>query len=267
PPPVLSLFIIAIIALLAGATEASGQNCYKLVYPNEPFGQYSNPDSVKINTRDSAGGRYAKGWFSVSFTKCVIEPEYAPADSSVYVSWQDIDTNFYNLRNFFDSLEQQFGEFTLLKVMPQITDTSLPGSKEYHLRFDNEVHIESVELFFDGAPEIRQCAYINRATRLLSNPTFYHPKDRAFQLGIVKDGDYPEVIIPPKKLNPYTDYPDETSRKLRFGYSAALYLSHLPMAWEITRGKDNIVIDVEDNWVDTDNQNFKSLLLTALLKF
>src|SRR5438876_1105599 len=84
----------------------------------------TNIDSMLFDTcylSPTAGEMYARGGFLITFDDDVFHLPYAPADSIIEVTWQDMDTNYPDLRAAFDTIYQRYGAFVLRKMYPQDT--------------------------------------------------------------------------------------------------------------------------------------------------
>ena len=109
-----------------------------------------NPDSVLLDTCacqeipwTQCSEIYAKKWFRAIFPNGVFNlPEY-PHDTTVYVTWVDMDSNFSEIRQKFVELEINFGNYQLIKEFPHRSDSMFPA-RSFLIRFDNYCKIDSV---------------------------------------------------------------------------------------------------------------------------
>ncbi len=74
--------------------------------PNEPSKNIINPDSIMIDTCYNEA--YAKNWFSVNFYVDVFHiPKYDNPDTIIERTWDNIDTNYADIRSAFQELKNK----------------------------------------------------------------------------------------------------------------------------------------------------------------
>jgi hypothetical protein len=156
--------IFAVLLLLATTGRAGAQvdSCLQLVcIPGQPMGGDSgfciNPDSVMIDTCKSSttyGEDYAFRWWEIDFAYYVINVPAAPPDTTLEMSWTEIDTSYHALRASFADLETKYGSLILKKVNPSYVDSTDAASKVYYMRFNNYVCIDSVISDLDNLPDV-----------------------------------------------------------------------------------------------------------------
>jgi hypothetical protein len=92
---------------------------------------------------------YAKNYWDIKFEVEAI-PIQAYDDTTIWVSWEDIDTSYIDIRNKFQELEYNFGAYRLQKTYPNISSEYDLG-RSFMLFFidSNYHHIKSVTQFID----------------------------------------------------------------------------------------------------------------------
>ena len=127
-----------------------------MYYPHEPENGYFNPDSVlydscfcKDRLHEGCDSIYAKQWYEIIFNN---KDPYGftqfPEDTIIETTWQNLDSNYVDLRNMFQIAENMFGTFILRKRYPEITDSTSLGSRGYLIKFQNYRNIFSVVYYF-----------------------------------------------------------------------------------------------------------------------
>ncbi|MFH1050980.1 MAG: T9SS type A sorting domain-containing protein [bacterium] len=94
---------------------------------------------------------YAKYSWRIKFEVDAIPIPAVGADTTIFVSWEEIDSSFNDIRDGFQSFEQTFGSFSLRKVNPGFG----PGdrlSREFELFFTD---YNNVQLVTDALNEIQ----------------------------------------------------------------------------------------------------------------
>ncbi len=143
------LLVISILTAFAQYTKAGDtlDTCWTMVYPDDPQHGYLNPDSVlydscQCNDIYKCDSFSAQPWFEFSF----IEndpynfPSF-PTDTIIETTWQILDTNYVELRNLFQSLENVFGPFIFRKKFPHLIDSTSLGNRTYLIKFQNYCNI------------------------------------------------------------------------------------------------------------------------------
>src|SRR5437879_2897584 len=131
--------------LMFGAVgSVRGQNtCLANWFPKDSVG-VSNPYEMLVDTCDPANGLidmlWAKGGVIVAFWHKVFHLPYAPADSFLTISWNQIDVNYPQLRAEFNTIYTRFGAFVLQKMHPNDTLDDLEGNL-YNIVFTEYTHI------------------------------------------------------------------------------------------------------------------------------
>ncbi len=126
----------------------------KLLYPHDPDQHSFNPDSVMIDTCATTDPTfpvlYAYKWYNVFLPSGSLIIPCAPRDSIVYREWSDIDTNFIELREGFQMIENKFGPFILKKQYPDDTDSSHLGSRSCYIKFEKYFNIDTVTYYLNN---------------------------------------------------------------------------------------------------------------------
>ncbi len=171
----LHLTSIFILVLISFSAKSQVDTCWTMVYPDDILNGYSNPDSVLYDSchckdayNKGCDSVYAKQWFEFSFmdNDPYNFPSFPP-DTIIETTWQNLDSNYVELRNLFQGLENIFGKFILRKEFPDAVDPIL-AARAYIIRFDNYVNIDSV-IFYLSNELIEKIYYLNNAAHLLSN--------------------------------------------------------------------------------------------------
>jgi hypothetical protein len=178
------LFFIALLLKPQKATAADTLNpCWTLTYPNDPAHNMYNPDTVMYDSckcpktifgKHGIGCKYiyAKRYFFCRFPYRALIIPYAPRDSVIYRTWQDIDTNFTLLRDSLSKMEIKYGKFYLQKGAPDAIDSNSLASREFYLLFDNYQPIDSIVNFLKNIKTIEACDYLHDDTQLLGSVAF-----------------------------------------------------------------------------------------------
>ncbi len=173
----LRLFVISIFISLMTFFSAKSQidTCWTMVYPNDPEHGYNNPDSVlydSCNCKDAyhkgCDSVYAKQWFEFSFM--VNDPYNFPSfppDTIIETTWQNLDTNYVELRNLFQDLENIFGPFVFRKEFPHWIDSTALGNRTYLIRFQNYCNILYVVNYLNYDSLLYKPYYQNRCVHLV----------------------------------------------------------------------------------------------------
>lgn len=121
------------------------------VYPG------SCTDAARLHGRDSAGFwriTAESGWF-IQFSVDAIRLAPAPADTTLDVHWEAIDSTYLKLRSGFQAMENRFGPFVLRKRFPQ-ADTG-EASRAFILRLTTYQNIDTVVLAIDNVDSLVVC--------------------------------------------------------------------------------------------------------------
>jgi hypothetical protein len=172
---------------------------------------------------------YASHWWLIKFNQPAIKLPWATSDSIIEVSWQAIDSLDTNLRNGFQSLQQQFGSFVLRKEIPY--DTAGQNSQAFLLRFSQYHNVDSVDNFIKSIDSTIVCSFQGTFHQLDYLPADYslHPDISLHQIQCGQ---------------PSNPWPANVHK---LGLQWNIYKSVLPVAWEITRGYPNTVISDYDD--------------------
>ncbi len=159
--------------LQAGIEIDTTNPCWRLLYPDDPIHGSYNPDSVMIDTcattRPMFPVLYAYKWFKILLPPGALNVPWAPRDSLIIRNWRDIDTNFTELRNGFQNLENKFSPFIMKKEFPDIIDTLEGASGLYLLKFEKYFNIDTLVIYLKLINGIYDANYDMRATQLLNN--------------------------------------------------------------------------------------------------
>ena len=94
----------------------------------------------------------SKGTWKVYFPDSTINlPKYRH-DTTIFVDWEEIDTNKREIRKVFQELEQKFGHYQLIKDSPELTHGDL--SQLFDLYFDNWQKTRTIEFEVVKAPGV-----------------------------------------------------------------------------------------------------------------
>ena len=111
----------------------------------------ANPDSVMIDTCECSDIHwtdckhlYSKQWYEITFPIGAIHLPAYPPDTTILITWEDVDTNFQDIRNGLYNMQNIFGNYILKKVYPQTSDSTKLGSRFFHVKFNNYIKIDSV---------------------------------------------------------------------------------------------------------------------------
>ncbi len=159
-----TLFLVAILVIASTLSLYSQSSC--LCIPRDIFMGVPNsynadsvfaidtclvPNSVACDSILSLDrqAKYQVGLYTKRFNITFNEFNYIPlptlpADSLVFVTWQQIDTSFPETRAGFSALEARFGSFLIRKIRPSKTDLSDVGSRVYVVYFPNFQFADSV---------------------------------------------------------------------------------------------------------------------------
>lgn len=166
----LKFLSLPVVVFCFFVTEAESQtyqdSCIRIIWEHNPEYGYFNPDSVLIDSCmcpdmiwEFCPYLYANRWYKLYLPNGAINLPAYPHDTTIYVSWQDIDTNFVELRQKFSEMESIFGNFIFKKVSPEIIDTFALGSRHFVIKFDDYLLIDSVVQFLKTFPDIENPGY------------------------------------------------------------------------------------------------------------
>ncbi len=183
------------------------------------------------------GRIYAKQYWHVELPSNALRLGYGAIDSIITVSWTAIDTSFHALRDSFQVLESAYGvTLTLRKVYP--TDTTGLNDRIYWLSFDEYLNTDSIAGRVSGFPGVT-CAYIGGIKVTLSVPNDMSLK--------------PNTPISDIQMGSADLFWEPYFHKL--GWQWGFYKMNLPMAWEITTGRPEVVIGDHDCFIDKGGWN------------
>jgi hypothetical protein len=162
----LTINILGIDEVLA--QEEHTDSCLVLLENHFQDQDISNPDSVLIDTClcsdihwTECEYLYAKQWFEILFPIGSINLPYYPADTIIYINWDDIDSSFTEIREKLLNMYTAFGQYSMQKVYPDIIDPSRSGSRYFLIKFDDYCNIDSVEEYLIGISDVK-AKYIRR---------------------------------------------------------------------------------------------------------
>ena len=181
--------------------------CWRLTHKDDPQHGSYNPDSVMFdsclcppNIPIYCKYIYAKKYFKMFLPyRALFIPEL-PWDTLVYRHWQDIDTNFINLRNGLDTLEKIFCSYEIQKEQPDNIDSTSWGSRSFYIIFDNYVNIDSVDNYLNTVKDIEEPFYWYRDGSIGGiNWSSNNNKDFNY---IINNSNYIiEIIIPQNRVS------------------------------------------------------------------
>jgi hypothetical protein len=99
----------------------------------------------------------AKYMFQLSFDFPAIKLPKYPKDTNVYVTWRDIDTIYFSVREVFKKIENDYGFFKFWKAAPEF-DTGY-ASQLFWITFDNWVVIPYIEYAINGSIKNAKCEF------------------------------------------------------------------------------------------------------------
>jgi hypothetical protein len=137
----------------------------------------------------------------------------------------------------FADLETRFGSFLLRKVNPHVTDSLDIRARAFDLFFSNFQYGDSLTIYIRAIPGVID---LNPIPNFIDNQ--YIPTDRGMKLGTGLD-----------KIQFNGFDTQKPSYHHRLGWQWAHYAVSSPMAWEITKGQESIVIGVIDSWDEPDH--------------
>jgi hypothetical protein len=170
---ILSFAVLFFIALLLSQRAAAQvytppDSCLKMHWPDAPNNGYTNPDSVMYDSctcpdiNNTNHCLYAKRYWSFDLPYWALWMPEFPRDTIILKIWQDIDTNYRELRQGFSQMEIKFGKFYIQKVIPDDIDSESIGSRFFSILFDKYQNIEDIINAFDTIPNIELFYYNNR---------------------------------------------------------------------------------------------------------
>ena len=157
-----------------------------------------------------------------------------PNDSTVEITWRDIDTGYSAIRSMLSDVEDRFGSFYMRRKYPSDTITSLANI--YLVRFSDYVNIDSV---INTVMNARVSAQVHYE---FVNATLDVPNDR----GLLPLEPYLNLRMGDPPANNENDFWGNYLHRLGFQWN--IWQQKFPMAWEITRGSSDIVICADDLW-------------------
>lgn len=214
---------------------AEGQNCS--IYDWRGF--QSNPDSIRV---DTCNGHEQNPQFSVkrgyriTFDDYAIKLGYAEQDSVVEVEWSAIDTSFVDLREAFHKMADSIGGYKLRKLYPSDTGAAGLLPRLFAIDFDQYVLTDSLDSCLS---RINGINFHWRPIR----PSTVIPNDLGMQVG--------SQIGQIKPGAGNSTSPNYHS----LGWQWNLWKVKCPMAWEITRGEDDVHLLADDIFNDIDEFN------------
>lgn len=162
----LVIFFLSFFAQNANAEEKL-DTCWTMFYPHKPEWGYFNPDSVLWDTckckwyeQFQCSYIYARQWFDITFLNK--DPFHFPKthpDSILETTWQNLDSNYTELRNMFQNVEIIFGPFILIKEFPENIDSTSLASRCYKFKFQNYCQLDSVIQYIDTSGLVYDCYY------------------------------------------------------------------------------------------------------------
>lgn len=225
----LLVYLLATMALLASQTSLRGQ-CLALKQQHSPSTMQFNPDSLLIDTCSTDKALYARLTFLMRLT---ISPlaSYAAADGDGFYDIEDLDTTQSDY-GIWDSLATANGGIKFRREFPDNSDSTSYANRSYELCFGSYVHVDSVESVIRSTSNCEYVLYRNRSAKMLGIPS--------------EPG-----ILPKTAVDEIGNFIGTTSsysnkRKYEHGWLQGYYELDLPMAWEITKGKNSVYVAVSD---------------------
>ena len=183
--------------------------CWKMIYPDEPWNLYENPDSVMIDTclsyrnpedptRWEHKVLYAKRFWRVQFPLGALDIPAKSSLDTIERTWRDIDSNFVDLKNSFEEFELKFGKFILRKISPE-TGPNLYRGRLFKFSFKDYRCIDSVLLFLKSIKDLEDYMYLVQYCKWAGNL-----KEPGFEMGNLSDfGIKSKTILYQNKPNPF----------------------------------------------------------------
>lgn len=238
-----SFFLISILF----SSTLWGQACQRLILPHNPaLGKY-NPDSVMIDTCTQK--IHSKKCLTVTFSIDYFSISASPRSSVIYRTWNQLDSALVSLRNSLKKVEDSLGYYRFRKIYPDIVDTSSLASKTFSIEFTAYQDITKVESLFQSIPGIRGTAFIpNYYESTVSSGYSIVPSNH-------ENGDVPNLemhigMFSNEQLHAiYDTYQGHNKLGIAWNHRKM----RVPLAWEITKGSDNVVFIHLDPHIGTDN--------------
>lgn len=240
PPQILLHWVITSIIVVTGLSlsilKSAAQipdSCLTLNIPE--FEGKLNPDSIKVNTCSNLSfneSLYARKGWSILFYQPVLHLPAGWQDSAVQLGLSDIDTAYSLLRDSFEVLQQRVGTFHLI---PSVTGT---GSQFAALIFDNYAPIGEVIRFLQSLTQ----------TRFRYEYRVFAPAHVPNDKGLKPNTPWDSML--------FSGTNNFWPRNFHLlGWQWNLYRQQLPLAWEITSGRRDIVIAATDLFDSTSSNH------------
>jgi hypothetical protein len=143
--------IVAVVLLLGVANAKAQQVDSCLVLADEYLNRicpdnanhyaWQNPDTCMIDTcyqaivspcQEWAAYLYSKRGFLIKFDSDVFRLPVYLIDTNIAVKWTDLDTSYHFFRAVFDTLQQQWGNFVLIKHDPRSNEPGPACERIFH---------------------------------------------------------------------------------------------------------------------------------------
>ena len=152
--------------LLLGASRAGAQQvdstCIVLFDQWRQGACVPNPDSAYIDTcigTSHFGEYYSMRSYELNFEWYVIHSPIYNYDTTLVYDWQAIDTSFPAIRSAFATIDSLVGHFMLEKPYPYITDTSSFLNKDFFLRFDSLLNVDTTMALLSSIPDMARISW------------------------------------------------------------------------------------------------------------
>lgn len=221
---VLILFSILSSALVRAQAVPSPGNLV-LATP-DGTGGYENKDSLCLDTSANPKELCAKRYFSVLFRTAPFH-DSAAADANGNYDITDVDDthNDYFLWKRLDSLTDG------LVIHTTTTETSSEYyAKYFRVSFGKYIRVDTVLSYFAAMDSVASSDLVSRAVRYLSSSN-----DPAFK-----------QVQSMTQIAGTSTTPNNERRYTLLGYQYNLHLTKIPMAWEITKGSNQVYVGVDD---------------------
>jgi len=240
---VFSLLIVFLI-FLGSTAYAQLDTCYQLVTEHQPCSGIYNPDSLMVDTCSGNQTVYARKWYRIIFFQDPFNIPEGDPDTTITRNWIDIDTNLTDLRNMLDSVESIFGSYYFKKCFPHITDTSLLSCKCYEIEFEEYCDSDSLSNFIHSFEMIYKFYLLYSAAKEVTNKSPSFLNEPSLATGIMRPW-YPDENT---KNNIFRYLNTDKTAYHKLSHQWNIYAMRCPMAWEMTKGNDEVVIDFHDFW-------------------
>lgn len=223
-------------------TSVAYGQCLMLALPHDPPSGRINPDSIMVDTcfgtRTPGAGilpwtrYYAKHYFDVQLDRGFLSAS-AAADDEGFFDIDDFDTAHADYSTW-KQLSDDNGGLAIRRTFAQQTDTTILSFFAWQLKFNDYARIDTVESVLKMMSSCRYASFAWQMAVLHGIASDPGMKPKSSAADIAKPGAR------------FTGSSDRQAQQ-ELGWQASHYEIDIPMAWEITKGNDNVVVAVADN--------------------